>query len=115
LNLNQIYLTLLATCAGLSNSYANFIEDDKLSINLRNFYFDRQFSDPWMMLQTSTFQSEASHLNAAKLRIKFKRNAEGVWKIKHFQTENIFSRPVSHWHSTEALPVPTTDSTKDQA
>jgi len=69
----------------------------------------------WMMLQTSTFQSEASHLNAAKLRIKFKRNTEGVWKIKHFQTENIFSRPVSHWHSTEALPVPTTDSTKDQA
>ncbi|WP_040330978.1 OprD family outer membrane porin [Acinetobacter rudis] len=31
---------------GLPHTYANFIEDDKFSVNLRNFYFDRQFSDP---------------------------------------------------------------------
>ena len=63
----------------------------------------------WMMLQCSTFQSEASHLNAAKLRVTFKKQSDGGWKIKHFQTENIFSRPVSHWHSAAELPVPTTN------
>ncbi len=46
LKLTQIVLALLATNAGLSNSYANFIEDDQFSLNFRNFYFDRQFSDP---------------------------------------------------------------------
>ena len=69
----------------------------------------------WMMLQCSTFQSEASHLNAAKLRVTFKKQSDGGWKIKHFQTENIFSRPVTHWHSTDELPVPKTDALKDQA
>lgn len=69
----------------------------------------------WMMLQCSTFQSKASHLNAAKLRVTFKKQSDGGWKIKHFQTENIFSRPVTHWHSTDELPVPKTDALKDQA
>lgn len=45
---NQIYLAVIATLSGLSisNSYANFIKDDPFTVNLRNFYFDRQFSDP---------------------------------------------------------------------
>jgi hypothetical protein len=38
--------------------------------------------------------------------VKFRQQADGSWKIKHFQTENIFSRPVSHWNSTAELPVP---------
>ncbi|MFX4728782.1 nuclear transport factor 2 family protein [Acinetobacter baumannii] len=60
----------------------------------------------WLMLQTSTFRDERSHLNAAKLTVHFQQQVEGMWKIKHFQTENIFSRPVSHWNSSEELPVP---------
>lgn len=60
----------------------------------------------WLMLQTSTFRDGRSHLNAAKLDVTFKQQQDGHWKIKHFQTENIFSRPVSHWNSTAELPVP---------
>ena len=63
----------------------------------------------WMMLQSSTFQTETSHLNAAKLKVRFKKQKNGSWKIKHFQTENIFSRPVSYWHSSAAIAVPTQD------
>lgn len=60
----------------------------------------------WLMLQTSTFKNLQSHLNAAKLTIDFRKDSSGQWKIKHFQTENIFSRPVDHWNSTAELPVP---------
>lgn len=60
----------------------------------------------WLMLQTSTFRDGRSHLNAAKLNVTFQVQADGTWKIKHFQTENIFSRPISHWNSTAELPVP---------
>lgn len=60
----------------------------------------------WLMLQTSTFQDGRAHLNAAKLSIRFKQLASGCWVMLHFQTENIFSRPVSHWESSEILPVP---------
>ena len=65
-----------------------------------------QANASWLMLQTSTFLNGDSHLNAAKLSVKFKQQTDGLWKIKHFQTENIFSRPVSHWNSTAILPVP---------
>lgn len=64
----------------------------------------------WMMLQTSTFRDGRSHLNGAKLNVKFKKQADQSWKIKHFQTENLFSRPVSHWHSEAELPVPQAES-----
>lgn len=60
----------------------------------------------WMMLQTSSFQDGASHLNAAKLTIDFKQE-NGDWKISHFRTENIFSRAVDHWSDQVELPVPT--------
>lgn len=69
----------------------------------------------WLMLQTSTFQHQQSHLNAAKLTIDFCRDANGQWKIKHFQTENIFSRPVDHWNSTAELPVPEAKSAEVNA
>ncbi|MDO6683266.1 MULTISPECIES: nuclear transport factor 2 family protein [unclassified Oceanobacter] len=59
----------------------------------------------WNMLQTSTFASGASHLNSARLDVRFKQQ-EGRWRIAHFQTENLFSRPVDHWQSDEPLPVP---------
>ena len=59
----------------------------------------------WVMLQTSTFSSGESHLNAARLTVDFRR-AAGVWRLTHFRTENLFSRPVDHWNATALLPVP---------
>lgn len=60
----------------------------------------------WVMLQTSTFADGASHLNAARLSLQMARCADGRWRIARFETENLFSRPVSHWQSDAALPVP---------
>ena len=79
---------------------AHFVSSEQIYIN------QQQAQASWLMLQTSTFRDERSHLNAAKLSVKFQQQPNGVWKIKHFQTENIFSRPVSHWNSTAELPVP---------
>ena len=62
-------------------------------------------SGSWVMLQTSTFASGASHLNAARLTVKF-REEEGTWRMAHFQTENLFGRPVEAWNSDAHLPVP---------
>lgn len=59
----------------------------------------------WVMLQTSTFADGASHLNAARLTVRFVLE-EGRWRMAHFQTENLFSRPVSSWNSEAPLPVP---------
>lgn len=63
----------------------------------------------WTMLQTSTFSDGASHLNSARLSVRFELD-EGVWRMAHFQTENLFSRPVSGWDSDALLPVPTSAS-----
>ena len=59
----------------------------------------------WVMLQTSTFASGTSHLNAARLTVRF-REEQGVWRMAHFQTENLFGRPVEAWNSDAHLPVP---------
>jgi len=59
----------------------------------------------WVMLQTSTFSSGDSHLNAARLTVDFRCTA-GVWRMTHFRTENLFSRPVDHWNAAALLPVP---------
>ena len=47
----------------------------------------------------------ASHLNAARLTVRFAQE-EGQWRMAHFQTENLFSRPVTAWNSEAPLPVP---------
>jgi hypothetical protein len=60
----------------------------------------------WVMLQTSTFASGASHLNAARLSLNFRCDSDEVWRIAHFQTENLFSRPVDAWNDVAPLPVP---------
>lgn len=61
----------------------------------------------WVMLQTSTFASGGSHLNSARLSVEFRQDAEdGVWRMSHFVTENLFSRPVDTWNSDAHLPVP---------
>ncbi|HZX17830.1 MAG TPA: nuclear transport factor 2 family protein [Pseudomonas sp.] len=62
-------------------------------------------SGSWVMLQTSTFATGASHLNAARLTVRF-REEEGAWRMAHFQTENLFGRPVDAWNSDAHLPVP---------
>lgn len=64
-------------------------------------------SGSWVMLQTSTFASGASHLNSARLNVQFRQDPEtGVWRMTHFVTENLFSRPVDTWNSNAHLPVP---------
>jgi ketosteroid isomerase-like protein len=60
----------------------------------------------WAMLQTSTFASGAAHLNAAHLSLQMRRDIDGRWRIARFETENLLSRPIDHWHSDAALPVP---------
>lgn len=79
---------------------AHFVSSEQIYIE------QDQANATWLMLQTSSFRDGRSHLNAAKLSVKFKQQNDGRWKIKHFQTENIFSRPVAHWNSTAELPVP---------
>ena len=64
-----------------------------------------QAGGAWVMLQTSTFASGASHLNSARLSVTFECE-DGQWRIAHFQTENLFSRPVSLWNHSARLPVP---------
>ncbi|MEE1864864.1 nuclear transport factor 2 family protein [Pseudomonas auratipiscis] len=64
-----------------------------------------QANGSWVMLQTSTFTSQTSHLNAARLSVRFARE-DGQWRMAHFQTENLFGRPVSAWNSEAPLPVP---------
>lgn len=59
----------------------------------------------WVMLQTSTFASGASHLNSARLSIEF-RQQQDTWRMAHFVTENLFSRPVTAWNDSAQLPVP---------
>ncbi len=59
----------------------------------------------WVMLQASTFADGGSHLNAARLTVRFAFE-DGAWRMAHFQTENLFGRPVSAWNSDAELPVP---------
>ena len=80
---------------------AHFVNSEQISVN------GHDALGKWMMLQTSSFQDGASHLNAAKLTIDFKQEND-TWKISHFRTENIFSRAVDKWSDQVELPVPTT-------
>ena len=64
----------------------------------------------WLMLQTSAFSAGGAHLNAAELNVTFRREA-GEMVMHHFATRNLFSRPVSHWHAEDTLPVPDQNQT----
>lgn len=59
----------------------------------------------WKMLQTSTFNDGTSHLNSAELIVDFVFKGAG-WFIAHFTTRNLFSRPVSYWHSKNDFSLP---------
>jgi hypothetical protein len=60
----------------------------------------------WMMLQASTYHSGASDLRSAELEIDFAVE-DGLWRIAHFCTTNLFSRRVSDWNDAASIPVPT--------
>ena len=68
----------------------------------------------WVMLQASTFASGTSHLNAARLTVHFAEE-EGQWRMEHFQTENLFSRPVEALNSEAILPIPGGPATEKPA
>ncbi len=60
----------------------------------------------WILVQPSTFANGNSQLSSAKITASFIFE-NGTWLIKHFQTENLFSRPVSEsWDNSKPLPVP---------
>lgn len=60
----------------------------------------------WMLLQPSDFNDGRSQLSCARITASFIKR-EGQWLIHHFQTENIFSRPMgASWDQANALPVP---------
>lgn len=61
----------------------------------------------WVLLQTSTFTSGASQLSSARLSVRFRRCGDGAWRMAHFQTRRLFSRPVADpWDAAADLPVP---------
>lgn len=59
----------------------------------------------WVLLQPSTFASGKSQLSSARLSVAFRREGT-AWRMSRFQTEALFSRPVTAWDSSEDLPVP---------
>ena len=60
----------------------------------------------WVMLQASTYSSGTSDLRAARLHVVFARTM-GRWRIRRFETENMFSRPVDHWDDPAGIAAPT--------
>lgn len=80
---------------------AHFLTSENINIDETGV----EANGTWLMLQTSTFHDGKAHLNSARLTIQFSKH-EDQWLMSHFQTENIFSRPISHWHSEDDLPVP---------
>ena len=60
----------------------------------------------WLLLQTATFHDGRSQLSSARLTVIFMLENE-QWKIKHFQTESLFNRPVdTPWDVDKELPTP---------
>ena len=60
----------------------------------------------WVLMQPSTFASGESQLSCARINASFCREHDR-WLIKHFQTENLFSRPMmAAWDQAKPLPVP---------
>ncbi|WP_367104152.1 nuclear transport factor 2 family protein [uncultured Psychrobacter sp.] len=60
----------------------------------------------WLLLQTATFHDGRSQLSSAKLTVKFSLEKE-QWKIKYFQTESLFNRPMdTPWDVDKDLPTP---------
>ena len=84
---------------------AHFLCSEALSVTA-----DGELHGRWLMLQTSAFSAGGAHLNAAELHVTFRREA-GEMVMRHFTTRNLFSRPISHWHAEDLLPVPEQNQT----
>ena len=66
---------------------------------------DDSAAGSWVLLQPSTFASGESQLSSARITAKFRCEEDG-WRICHFQTENLFSRPLKEpWDNAAPLPV----------
>lgn len=63
----------------------------------------------WSMLQTSTYRDGRSDLRSAALTIRCVVE-DGVWRIAHFVTENLFARDVDHWSDAAPISVPDSSS-----
>jgi len=59
----------------------------------------------WLMLQTPTFFDGASFAMCADLAIDF-RFEEARWRMAHFRTTNLWSRPIDAWDLPVTFPVP---------
>ncbi len=60
----------------------------------------------WILIQPSTFTSGKSQLSSARISAKFIIE-DDQWRISHFETCNVFSRPMaSPWDNAAPLPVP---------
>ncbi len=79
---------------------AHFLTSESISVD------GQLASGSWVMLQTSTYSNGASDLRAARLHVVFARTLGG-WRIRRFETENLFSRPVDHWDDPTAIATPT--------
>jgi hypothetical protein len=101
--------TIDAVWEGKGAKYANSFGGYRGREEIGAMFSTDGASGSWVMLQTSTFASGASHLNAARLTVRFAEE-NGQWRMAHFQTENLFSRPVDAWNSEAALPVPSRPS-----
>ena len=66
----------------------------------------QQATASWVLLQPSTFADGKSQLSCARITADF-REVDGIWRINHFQTMNLFSRPIEKpWDNAALLPVP---------
>ena len=59
----------------------------------------------WLMLQTPSFHDGQSFVMAARLTIRFARQA-GRWRMADFRTSNLYARPVAPWNQPAAIPQP---------
>ncbi len=61
----------------------------------------------WVLVQPSDFIDGRSHITSARITASFRIDDDDVWKISHFQTENLFSRVMNKpWSESANLPVP---------
>lgn len=79
---------------------AHFLCNEAIEVN------GEQANGRWFLLQTATFHDGRSQLSSAKLTVSFCLQNKH-WRIKHFQTESLFNRPVeTPWDVPRDLPVP---------
>ncbi len=64
----------------------------------------------WVMLQLSRYADGRASMLGARLCVSFARE-DGIWRIAHFQTENLFTAPWEEALDSAAIPLTPTRST----